>query len=69
MFVDSEDIDLAFKANPPAGYPYPPVNLVDAITAVRDNLMNKKYENEFAWQSDLFKTFVSLANSLSLHMP
>jgi hypothetical protein len=50
-------LDLAFKKAPPAGYPYPPVDLVEAVTRVVRNLQNNTYQNELAWQSDLFNTF------------
>lgn len=52
-------IDLAFKRNPPSAYEYPAVDLMEAVTKVVNNLKNKAYANEYAWQSDLFKTFMS----------
>ncbi|RDW57380.1 hypothetical protein BP5796_12830 [Coleophoma crateriformis] len=51
--------DLAFKKKPPADYEYPPVDLVDAVTKIVNNLTNKAYSNEYAWQMDVFKTFMS----------
>jgi hypothetical protein len=51
--------DLSFKSKPPADYEYPAVNLVEAVTGIVNNLNNKIYPNEYAWQADVFKTFMS----------
>lgn len=52
-------LDLNFKAKPPADYEYPAVNLVEAVTGIVDKLQNNSYANEYAWQADVFKTFMS----------
>jgi hypothetical protein len=51
--------DLSFKKAPPAGYPYPGVDLIEAVTKIVDKLHNNTYPNEYSWQMDVFKTFMS----------
>lgn len=45
--------DPTYKANPPASYSYPGYDLKAGLKTVRDNLVNNKYDSEYAFQSDL----------------
>jgi len=51
--------DLSLKSKPPADYEYPAVDLVEAVTGIVHNLSNEAYPNEYSWQADIFKTFMS----------
>ncbi|KUJ19611.1 uncharacterized protein LY89DRAFT_780523 [Mollisia scopiformis] len=51
--------DLSFKKAPPSGFPYSAVDLVGSVTRIVNNLKNNSYPNEYAWQMDMFKTFMS----------
>lgn len=45
--------DATYKANPPASYSFPGYDFKAGLKTVRDNLVNNKYDSEYAFQSDL----------------
>ncbi|CZR70138.1 uncharacterized protein PAC_20039 [Phialocephala subalpina] len=51
--------DLSYKKAPPAGFPYPAIDLQGQMTRIVNSLQNNSYPNEYAWQSDMFKTFMA----------
>jgi hypothetical protein len=48
--------DAAYKADPPADYFYPPVDIFAALAKVRANLVADKYAGEYDFQLDLYVT-------------
>ncbi|KAK3943291.1 hypothetical protein QBC46DRAFT_307694 [Diplogelasinospora grovesii] len=46
--------DLAYKADPPADYPYAAHDIFAALAQVRANLQDGKYANEYQFQEDLY---------------
>ncbi|KAI0098029.1 hypothetical protein GGR51DRAFT_565920 [Nemania sp. FL0031] len=50
--------DQAFLKDPPSNYPYPPVDLLGELEAIRSNLQAGKYSSELEWQEDLFENIV-----------
>ncbi|POR32523.1 Uncharacterized protein TPAR_07296 [Tolypocladium paradoxum] len=61
-FVDSIEpylewqSDAAYKADPPEDYFYPGFDMFANLAKVKSNLQADKYANEYAFQSDLYKT-------------
>ncbi|KAJ5038288.1 uncharacterized protein L3040_007155 [Drepanopeziza brunnea f. sp. 'multigermtubi'] len=51
--------DLSYKAAPPAGYPYPAIDLVGQVNRIASSIQNNTYPNEHAWQTDMFTTFMA----------
>ncbi|CAG8957834.1 hypothetical protein HYFRA_00000174 [Hymenoscyphus fraxineus] len=49
--------DLAYLKDPPSDYPFPPVDIVESLKAVENNLTAGKYRNEIQFQTALFKVF------------
>lgn len=49
--------DLSYKKNPPAGYQMRPVDVIESLTRIVDNLTNNVYPTEYAWQADTFRVF------------
>lgn len=46
--------DAPYKADPPADYFYPGYDIFAALAKVKANLVADKYENEYAFQLDLY---------------
>ncbi len=46
--------DPAYKADPPADYPYPAYDMYAALAKIRSNLKEDAYHNEYAFQADLY---------------
>ncbi|KAI9050054.1 hypothetical protein LZ554_006199 [Drepanopeziza brunnea f. sp. 'monogermtubi'] len=51
--------DLSYKAAPPAGFPYPAIDLVGQVNRIASSIQNNTYPNEHAWQTDMFSTFMA----------
>lgn len=51
------DSDSAYKKNPPATYFYPSHDIFGSLAAVKTNLEDSKYANEYEYQEDLFQVF------------
>lgn len=52
--------DLSFLKNPPPGYLMPAVDVKKELNRVLNHIIDGKYENEHAFQMDLFKVFQSV---------
>ncbi|KAH8664704.1 hypothetical protein BX600DRAFT_398784 [Xylariales sp. PMI_506] len=48
--------DSAYKADPPADYPYPAYDMFANLAAVKTKLENDTYANEYEFQADLYLT-------------
>ena len=46
--------DAAYKADPPEDYFYPAYDVFEALAQVKSNLESDQYENEYAFQLDLY---------------
>ncbi|KAI6712197.1 hypothetical protein JHW43_005241 [Diplocarpon mali] len=51
--------DLSYKKAPPAGFPYPAIDLVGQMKRIASSITNNTYPNEHAWQTDMFTTFMA----------
>ena len=49
--------DSAYLKNPPATYPYPPIDIFAKLASVQTNLENDVYVNEYTFQEDLYQVF------------
>lgn len=50
---------LGYLADPPIGYLYPPVDIMDALARLAFNLRNGQYQGEYAFQQDLHAILAS----------
>ncbi|KAK5635426.1 hypothetical protein RRF57_011138 [Xylaria bambusicola] len=48
--------DQVYLKDPPADYPYPPVDIFAELETIRSNLEADKYSSEVEWQEDLYWT-------------
>jgi len=55
--------DLAFLKDPPADYPYPPVDIFEELERIRSNLEDGKYSGELEWQEDLYTNIVGRSHN------
>ena len=50
---------LAYLKSPPAGYPFPAVDILSGIQGIRTKVTNGTYSGEYAFQIDLWELFNS----------
>ena len=48
--------DAAYKKDPPEGYHHPGFDIFANLAKVKESLNAKKYESEYAFQTDLYET-------------
>lgn len=49
--------DLNYKKDPPAGYYYPAIDVLNLLQQIRDKVEDDEYVNEYSFQVDLYKPF------------
>ena len=47
---------LTYLKNPPEGYPFPAIDILEELQKIRQNVSNGIYPGEYAFQLDLWRT-------------
>ena len=47
---------LAYLKNPPEGYPFPAINVLENLQNIKHNVTSRVYSGEYAFQLDLWRT-------------